>query len=297
MCGILATYAAKNAVKTGRVIARALLIDNQERGTDSTGICYPERGGLKMVKATIPAVEFTMKKSSVISSIQSRVILGHTRLGTTGIISERNAHPFVYENMALIHNGMISNHVSLAKELSFNNYEVDSEILLPIFRRRLWKKLGKVSGQAAVIAYDNENGLLYFFRHNNPLYIVKNENGVFLSSRATQLYIQTGTQPEPVKEDIVYSVDNALNVKQVKKIHFTSYDITELYSSPYGTWDDAPAKTDYSCICDCCGVDCTWYELQRSYDATNMPLCQMCLPDFLSDDDEKIDNLLCNDYE
>ncbi len=111
MCGIIA-YA-------GREDCARLLLDGlrrlEYRGYDSAGLAVYNGRELQIVRAAgkLSALEHALAKSPAPGTIG----IGHTRWATHGKPSEHNAHPHVSGDVAVVHNGIIENHVEIKSRL------------------------------------------------------------------------------------------------------------------------------------------------------------------------------------
>jgi glucosamine--fructose-6-phosphate aminotransferase (isomerizing) len=85
------------------------------RGYDSAGLALHTGRGIEIVRAVgkLGNLESALKKSPLAGTTG----IGHTRWATHGRPSEPNAHPHVAGKVAVVHNGIIENHVALRREL------------------------------------------------------------------------------------------------------------------------------------------------------------------------------------
>src|SRR4051812_29223674 len=109
MCGLLAgsgTLDVKTLAKLGK--------QNAERGTDSAGIAWLEKGEPTIAKIAQHPVEAYRDTlwNLLGEASKSGVMIGHTRMATTGKVCHANAHPFLKDGIAFAHNGVIQNHAS-----------------------------------------------------------------------------------------------------------------------------------------------------------------------------------------
>jgi glucosamine--fructose-6-phosphate aminotransferase (isomerizing) len=113
MCGIVGYVGAKDCAPILVEGLRRL----EYRGYDSAGLALhagAERG-IEIVRAVgkLANLEAALKTTPLAGTTG----IGHTRWATHGRPSEANAHPHVAGKVAVVHNGIIENHVALRREL------------------------------------------------------------------------------------------------------------------------------------------------------------------------------------
>ena len=128
MCGIVGYLGSKPALP--------LLMEGLEqleyRGYDSTGVYihspqgayrFRSEGILDLLKKKIPKDLYQLPSFGI----------GHTRWATHGAPSEKNAHPHQFENITIVHNGVIENTAELKKQFSFSyTSQTDTEVIAAI---------------------------------------------------------------------------------------------------------------------------------------------------------------------
>lgn len=162
MCGISAVIT--NQPHSSRFM-RDLLLANEKRGKDSTGVWTKD----DLIKAVGGASTFLKHHELP----DAQIMLGHCRFATTGAINVNNAHPFEYEGVALVHNGIIYNYDQILVGLGIDDpdmYAVDSKCLLPLVVNGC-TSLSVIEGSANFIAvykgkmYVNVRGMsLYYWQ-------------------------------------------------------------------------------------------------------------------------------------
>jgi glucosamine--fructose-6-phosphate aminotransferase (isomerizing) len=102
------------------------------RGYDSAGLALSNPGdGIEIVRTVgkLGNLEAALKNKP----LHGKTGIGHTRWATHGRPNEANAHPHVAGRVALVHNGIIENHVVLRRELEAKGVrfasDTDTEIL------------------------------------------------------------------------------------------------------------------------------------------------------------------------
>ena len=132
MCGIVGYVGTKQCAP--------ILVDGlrrlEYRGYDSAGLALHtgatgDRGSIEIVRALgkLVNLEAALKKNPLTGTTG----IGHTRWATHGRPSEANAHPHVAGKVAVVHNGIIENHVALRRELESRGVrfasDTDTEIV------------------------------------------------------------------------------------------------------------------------------------------------------------------------
>ena len=134
MCGIIGYCGPKPA---GRVLLEGLK-RLEYRGYDSAGICVQGATGLQLYKRKgkirdlIPLVP---------EDLAACCGIGHTRWATHGEVNDQNAHPHLDcgGRIAVAHNGIIENYLSLKEKLVSEGHrfasETDSEVIVHLIEK------------------------------------------------------------------------------------------------------------------------------------------------------------------
>ncbi|MDO6578833.1 glutamine--fructose-6-phosphate transaminase (isomerizing) [Alteromonas stellipolaris] len=123
MCGIVGAVAERNVVE----ILLEGLKRLEYRGYDSAGVALLDKQG------NLSRIRKTGKVKNLAKAVESESAIGttgiaHTRWATHGGVTEYNAHPhFSSSRVAVVHNGIIENYVSLRKELTAKGYTFSSD--------------------------------------------------------------------------------------------------------------------------------------------------------------------------
>jgi glucosamine--fructose-6-phosphate aminotransferase (isomerizing) len=201
MCGIVGYVGQREVVP--------LLMDGlrrlEYRGYDSAGVVAVEDGELLTAKAEgkLDRLKEKLEKHP----LSGRYGLGHTRWATHGPPSERNAHPMVdsRRRLALIHNGIIENFLTLKKRLladgwTFNS-DTDTEVVANLISSYLNGDLRTAVARAvkeleglyafAVVTTETEGQEIVAARQGPPLVIGLCEGEQFLASDPAALLVYT----------------------------------------------------------------------------------------------------------
>ena len=235
MCGVVAILGQDNASK--------LVIEGlkklEYRGYDSAGIASISKGFLQSVKSEgklnnlISKLEDLTKKKNY---IDTTIALGHTRWATHGNISIENAHPLTSQNkVAVVHNGIIENYLSLKENLISEGYifesKTDTEVIPHLFTKYL--KLGndllesgrlvlkEIKGAFAFVAFSIDfPHQLFVSRNSSPLAIGLGENANFVGSDAHSI--------DHLTKRIIYLEDGDHALIETKSVKIYDRDLRKV---------------------------------------------------------------------
>lgn len=202
MCGIVGLVTKNNYgfIKGQEDAFYEMLVADTVRGDDSTGmIAAMKDGNFGILKDQWAghwcADAFRSHELGKELFSKGKAAIGHNRKATIGKISSKTAHPFVVDDhFAMVHNGTLRNHKTLA------DTTVDSEalaihlskVLTEDFKLEVFEEaMGKVEGAYAVMAYNQKTHKVYAFRNaERPLSLIETPSEfVFSSELGLSLWI------------------------------------------------------------------------------------------------------------
>jgi predicted glutamine amidotransferase len=200
MCGIVG--AAGNLDKNVNKMFRDMLVFDQVRGFDSTGVAVvgsAENATVQVEKDTgTPNDLWTWGTSNLfdnrgVAKSLFKVMIGHNRAATVGAISRENAHPYQFTHITGVHNGSLSYYDDLD---GAKTHEVDSQALINTIATRGIDKTWKSFYGAASVVYwdDNEKTLNIIRNEQRPLYVIWSKKGdaIFWASEEWMIYTAAG---------------------------------------------------------------------------------------------------------
>ena len=144
-CGVFGIYSEEKEENVA-YYTRIGLSSLQHRGEESCGIAI-NNGGIITYHKDVGLVSDVFNQDDVDELPNGKMAIGHVRYSTTGEPKKENAQPIVIRyakgNMAVVHNGNLTNAVELRKELQANgaifNTTSDTEVIAYIIARERLK--------------------------------------------------------------------------------------------------------------------------------------------------------------
>ncbi len=249
MCGIVGYLGTRDAFP---ILIKGLH-RLEYRGYDSAGVALVDEDGNLNVYKTKGKVS-NLEDYCRDKNIKGTVGIAHTRWATHGEPSDKNAHPHYSQskNIALIHNGIIENYLTLKKFLISKGYEfkseTDTEVLVQLIEYMMqehklslfdavYQALTQVTGAYAIGVIEKNNpDILITARIASPLIIGVGENEYLLGSDASPIVEYTKNVIYPEDRQVIkiergkgveiHSLDNEKLIKpEIKQIQLSLDDI------------------------------------------------------------------------
>ncbi len=200
MCGIVGYLGTRSAYP---VLIKGLK-RLEYRGYDSAGVALiTSKGDLQVYKTKGKVAD--LEAYAADKDVTGCVGIAHTRWATHGEPNSTNAHPHYSEsnNLALIHNGIIENYITLKSQLESNGVKfrstTDTEVLVQLIEYIQKSKevdlltavrlsLQRVIGAYAIAILDKSNpGQIIAARKSSPLVVGIGDGEFFLGSDASPI--------------------------------------------------------------------------------------------------------------
>jgi glutamine---fructose-6-phosphate transaminase (isomerizing) len=230
MCGIVSYVGSKDCAPILVEGLRKL----EYRGYDSAGLAVQIGNEVEIVRAVgkLANLDAALRKTP----LKGTTGIGHTRWATHGRPSESNAHPQVAGKVAVVHNGIIENHVSLRRDLEARGVrfasDTDTEIVAHLIDEALkgGKKtledavrstLQRVRGAFAIAAISGDApGEIVVAKHDSPLVLGIGEDEMLAASDIPALLAYT--------RDVVFLEDGEMAVLTRSSARITKLDGTPI---------------------------------------------------------------------
>lgn len=206
MCGIFGGIG-----RVDQKAIRALAVANESRGKDSLGFFCSDQSIWK--KAGIPT---KLLRDKGFQDYEQKFkdnwfVCGHTRHGTRGAATDKNAHPFQYGPYIGIHNGIIYQ--------APNKYDVDSMYLWDLLEEHngdYQKAWGDLPGWWGLAWTDGKSLMLQ--AHKQTVAIARVNDAVYFSSDGSHLEAVLDVKAEDLTEGETVRFTPDGNFKQLKAI-------------------------------------------------------------------------------
>lgn len=220
MCGIVGYIGYKQAQP---ILLRSLK-RLEYRGYDSCGIAITDGGSIKLFKDVGRIIELERKLPRVIG----KTGVGHTRWATHGEPSQINAHPHLdcRQKIAVVHNGIIENFLSLKQQLTQEGHsflsETDTEVVPHLIEKyyqgNLYQAVSRaiehLTGSFAIAVLSTTSPELIVARRESPVVIGLGDKENFIASDIPAVLDYT--------DRVIYLEDDDLaliTANEVKIIH------------------------------------------------------------------------------
>jgi glucosamine--fructose-6-phosphate aminotransferase (isomerizing) len=242
MCGIVGYVGPRECVDLIVGGLRKL----EYRGYDSAGVAAIGPGGLAVSRAK-------GKLQNLVNVLAEKPLagttgIGHTRWATHGKPSDENAHPHSFGGVAVVHNGIIENHLALKAALGARGHrfssETDTEIFAHLIAEALQggardllaavrQALGQVQGTYAIaVVSEKTPGEIVAAKNASPLVVGFGQGESFLASDVPAILEHT--------RDVVYLEEGELAVLRP--------DGVALYRADGTRSDRPPRRIEWSAV-------------------------------------------------
>ncbi|MDH3728351.1 MAG: glutamine--fructose-6-phosphate transaminase (isomerizing), partial [Myxococcales bacterium] len=228
MCGIVGYV--------GNEQAAPILLDGlrrlEYRGYDSAGLAVHDNGRIELVRAV--GKLRNLEKALAENPLTGTVGVGHTRWATHGRPSEINAHPHVAGPIAVVHNGIIENHLELRQELEAAGFEMssdtDTEIVAHLIHREtqaghdllaaVRRSLGHVEGAYAIAVLSTEQvDRIIVAKNASPLVLGVSRDAMYCASDIPALL--------PYTDEMLFVEDGEIAV-----LEWTGFSLSTIQGAP-----------------------------------------------------------------
>lgn len=261
MCGIIGIIGENDVAP--------LLVEGlrrlEYRGYDSAGIAALQDNGAidrRRAQGKLASLEERVKTDP----LSGKIGIGHTRWATHGLPVEKNAHPHMNEQVAVVHNGIIENYAALKTELEAHQFrfetDTDTEVIVHLIAHEM--KQGKAPRAAANAAFDRlegayavvaifqgEQNLLIGTRCGTPLAVGYGEGEMYVASDSYALapltknicFLEDGDRIAVTRQGVeIYVNDNTPVEREVRvtaqsgaisgKGEYKHFMLKEIYEQP-----------------------------------------------------------------
>jgi glucosamine--fructose-6-phosphate aminotransferase (isomerizing) len=249
MCGIVGAVAQRNV--------SPILVEGlhrlEYRGYDSAGVAIIGEGGALQLERAVGKVA-QLEAALSATPRPGTTGVAHTRWATHGVPAERNSHPHVSGDIAVVHNGIIENHEELRTALKAAGYdfasETDTEVVAHLLhqamaggkdlRDALCAVIPQLHGAYALAVISaRDPGRLLLARKGSPLVIGVGIGEHFAASDALALlpvtnrfvYLEEGDLAELQAEG--YAVFDGNGRAVVRRQHVSSLSADAVDKGPY----------------------------------------------------------------
>jgi glucosamine--fructose-6-phosphate aminotransferase (isomerizing) len=235
------------------------LVQLQNRGYDSSGLCVLRDGGFDIHKYASTVEHTSIQILSDLNLQDTAYVgIGHNRWATHGGKTDQNSHPHVSNDglFAIVHNGIIENYQSLKSVLITYGYkfysQTDTEVIVNLVSYyfsqcgdvvlAIKHTIAKLHGTyGLIIIYANDPNTLYCIKNGSPILVGEYDQGAIVTSEQSGFCNRVNNYIILGNDDICVIHKNGLNKITVKTSHtYFSKPVNYLQDSltpyPYTHW-------------------------------------------------------------
>tara|TARA_Y100000590_G_scaffold357326_1_gene412088 strand:- start:156 stop:1973 length:1818 start_codon:yes stop_codon:yes gene_type:complete len=222
MCGIVGIASNEDCIE-GLVSG---LKNLEYRGYDSSGLVCNVQNQFSFKKSLgkISNLKNTLKKNN----LQGNIGIAHTRWATHGKPSINNAHPFIKNNCALVHNGIIENYEKLINKYKIDKNNItsdtDSEIVAEIYNKLLHEFNNPVDALTSMVKKIEGTFALAF--------LVKGTQSIYATRKGSPLVLGISNKFNAISSDVLGLPDQITSV-----IFLEENDIVEINNSSFSIFN------------------------------------------------------------
>jgi glucosamine--fructose-6-phosphate aminotransferase (isomerizing) len=242
MCGIIGYCGPKPAAE---VLLEGLK-RMEYRGYDSAGICVQEGEDFRLIKCTGKIRDLQQR---VPDELRGKHGIGHTRWATHGQVNDINAHPHLdcTGKIALAHNGIIENYVSLKEKLISEGHrftsDTDSEVIVHLVEKyfngdledAVKQALSLLEGTYGIVCLHRDlPGQMVGARNGSPLILGLGEGESFLASDVTAILAHTKRAVYLEDKEVVFVTSEEFRTTNLrdeaveKKVEKITWELQEI---------------------------------------------------------------------
>lgn len=245
MCGIFGAASRYLATNERKIFAELGMV-SVLRGADSTGVFAlggkeHKRPKLAFVKyATDPFNFFSSKQADDVinppGNNEVRVLVGHNRLATVGVVNHQNAHPFNFTKVIGVHNGGVTkNWTNKSKE-----FDTDSETLYAQINERGITEVVKELGDG----YTNAYALVYYDKEQRTLNMIRNtQRPLAIADCGGTIY--WASEPDMLSWVVRRNSVSPTEIYMLKPFHLYTWRVGEGFNTKPTIADLTPVRPVY----------------------------------------------------
>lgn len=227
MCGIVGY---KGSFINVKVILDTLKL-LEYRGYDSAGLAFCNEGNL-FVRKSKGKIDNLYE---MVDSLQTDLVVAHTRWATHGIPNDINAHPHTSGPLALVHNGIIENYREIKERLKDYDFksDTDSEVIVHLihsfYKGNLFDAVLDavkiLKGAFAFVVIDNNTKDLVAVKMESPIVIGLLDSGFLISSDIPSIIKWTRKIISLENGDVFYVHGNEFKIYNFLEQKFVSRNV------------------------------------------------------------------------